>query len=273
MQLDFAVCAIADHDEDGHAQIQTDSPGIDGKQGTQPAETLLPLGFYSLPLDPEKGSEKEIGIGAPVLTLTSGDRRYVVPFNDPRDVTKLPKPRKGGRMLAGGAGDYRSFVIIDGLDPAGSQMSGSITVATPYAKDGSKKTLGLSMDVRTPGKESISFVHGEGQRITLSAEGSKGIILTAANGGSYLEVGDKGIVLAGKTKVQGSLTVGEQTAALPVALGPPLTAALTQIVQTIAAVAAAAGLTAAASSAAAAPLVASIAALTAKINALHLKSS
>jgi len=47
LDLDFGVCALDDYDEDDHAQIQTDSPGVDGSEGTQPAERLMPSGFYS----------------------------------------------------------------------------------------------------------------------------------------------------------------------------------------------------------------------------------
>lgn len=292
IEFDFMMCAIADYDEDGHAQIQTDSPGVDGSEGTHPAEMLTPLGFHARPLDPERGSGTDIGLGVPVLCVTSGDFRYVIPWNDPRDVGKLPKLRKGGTMLSGGAGELRSFAIFDGLDPSGKQQSGSFTLVTSYLKGGAKKSLGFSMNVRTSGEEEISIVHGEGHRITMGASGSRSITLANAAGDAYVEIGDDGNVIAGPTRVQGGLTVGEQLAALPVASGPvtasminALVIALNGVSAALAAVAnipgpivpgAAPGThggAAAVAVAATATATAVITAAMARLNTLHLKST
>lgn len=222
LELDFGVCALDDYDEDDHPQIQTDSPGVDGSEGTQPAERLMPSGFYSRLLDPEKGPKGEVGLGAPVLVITAGDRRYTIPLNDPRDVGKVPKLRKGGSMVAGGAGEHRSFLVVDGEDPSGAKNAGSITISASYSKGGKKKSLGLAFNVRDSGNEEISIVHGEGQRFTMSAKGSRGITLSNAKGDAYAEIGDDGIVLAGESKVQGALTVGSQLGGLPVPIWPKL---------------------------------------------------
>lgn len=275
MELDFGIAALADYDEDGHAQVQTDSPGLDGQEGTHPAETLLPLGFYARTLDPEREGGN-VGLGAPVLILTSGDRRYAIPLNDPRDVKLLPKLRKGGAMFAGGAGEHRSYAVFDGLDPNGGQTPGSFTLGVSYDKAGVKKTLGFSMNVRTPGEEEISIVHGDGHRVTFSSDGS--IAITSANGKNYAQIGNDGNVLAGPSKVQGGLTVGEQLAALPVAIGPPTASALTLLASAIASLIAIAGSTGGqpALAAAWAPVTAALAALApilAKLNAMHLKAT
>lgn len=228
MDIDFGICAFSDYDEDGHLQIQIDSPGVDDSEGTQPAEALSVDGMRGRPLDPDKGPEGEIGLGAPCLTVASGDHRYVIPLNDPRDVDKLPKLRKGGKMLAGGAGDYRSFVLIDGEDPATGSVKkpGSITVSASYAKAGVKKSLGLSFNVRDEGTEDISIFHGNGQRITL---GENGVTITNAAGDAYVEVGPDGNVLAGPSAVQGALTVGAQLAATAVPIWAPLLSYLTAL--------------------------------------------
>jgi hypothetical protein len=276
LTFDFAVAALASYDEDGHAQIQTDSPGEDGQQGTHPAPVVLPLGYHALPLDPEQGSEADIGLGATLLCITSGDHRYVMPLNDPRDVGKFPKVRKGGVMMAGGAGEYRSFFHVDGLDPNKIETSGSILMTASYPKAGIKKSLGLSMNVRTSGEEELSIVHGEGQRITMGASGSHSITLSSAGGDSYVEIGDDGNVLAGITKVQGSLTVGQQLAALPVASAPPVIAALALIAGVIAAMVpelVSKTVTLAPTLPALAAPLAGLAALLPKINALHLKAT
>ena len=228
MQIDFGVCALSDYDEDDHLQISTDSPGVDDTEGTQPAEALAPDGMHGRPLDPDKGPDGEVGLGAPCLVITSGDQRYALPLNDPRDAGKIPKVRKGGKMLAGGAGTYRSFVLIDGEDPsAGSaKKPGSITISASYSKAGVKKSLGLSFSVRDEGSEDITVFHGNGQRVTLKDDS---VSITNAAGDAYIEVGPDGNVLAGASAVQGSLVVGEQLAAQSVAIWGPLLAYLTAL--------------------------------------------
>lgn len=229
VEIDFCVIALADYDEDGHLQLQTDSPGIDGTEGTQAAEALLPEGYHARPLDPDKGAKGEIGLGAPGIRITIGDRRYVIPLGDPRDVVdgKIPKLKKGGKMVAGGAGDHRSVLMIDGEDPAGAKKPGSIMISASYSKGGVKKSLGLSMNVRDEGAEDISLVHGDGARVTIDKDGTS---VTAPNGKHFLSVANDGNVLAGATKAQGSLTVGEQVAAQAVVKGPELMALLTQLI-------------------------------------------
>lgn len=233
LEFDFGISVLADYDEDGFAQIQVDSPGVGGTEGTQPAEALLPTGFYARPLDPDRGPNGEIGLGAPILHVSVGDRRYAIPLGDPRDVIKgrIPKLKKGGKMIAGGAGDLRSFVMIDGLDPTGTKQPGSVMISASYSKGGAKKSLGLSFNVRDQGKEDISLLHGDGARVTID---SSGTTVTAPNGEHYLQVSDDGNVLAGSAQVQGSLVVGEALAAQPLANGTALVALLGQLIGIVA---------------------------------------
>lgn len=235
LDLDFGMLGGTEYDEDGHLCASLDVPGIDGTEGVQRVELLTPYGFFCRPLDPAKDSGGKIVEGPALVTLSIGDDHAVMPIGDSRDVAKLPKLRKGGAGLYGGAGEYRSFLVIDGLDPAGAQTSGSITMAASYAKGGAKKSLGLSMNVRTPGSEEIALIHGEGSSLTLSAGGKRSAVLANAKGDAWLETNDAGNVLAGATKVQGSLTAGEQKAARPVALAEPVIAALTALAAAVAA--------------------------------------
>lgn len=237
LAFDFGVSALDGYDEDDHPEISLDSPSAEASDpndpsGTVPVERLMPKGFYSRNLDPDSGGNGEVGLGVPVLVITYGDRRYVLPLNDPRDVGKVPKLKKGGSMMAGGAGEHRSFMMIDGEDPKGEKEPGSIMIAASYTKSGAKKTLGISMNVRDAGKEEITLVHGEGARVTLT---KKSTITTSPDGKNYVEVGNDGNVLAGKTKSQGSLTVGQQLAAQPVALGPVVAACFTALAASVAA--------------------------------------
>lgn len=231
LELEFMMSVLADYDEDRHLQIQTDSPGVDGAGGTRPAEALSPHGFISRPLDADKGAaETEIGLGAPGLCVTAGDHRYLIPFTDPRDVPKLPKVRKGGSMQYGGAGDYRSFALFDGEDPNGVGRAGSYTLGVSYGSGGVKKTLGFSLDIRTAGKESISLVHGEGQRMTFGADGL--LEMRSASGSQAVMLNDDGTVITGEAQVSGSLTVGDLSAE-PLAKGPELVEAIVVLVSAI----------------------------------------
>lgn len=231
IEIDFGVIALQDYDEDGHPQASTDSPGIGSSSGTQPAEVLTPLGLGTRALDADGGGRAGIGLGAPCLEIWYGDRRYVLPLEDPRDVAKVPKLRKGGRILAGGAGEHRSFVAIDGLDPSGTQKPGSISIFASYSKGGSKKSLGVSLNVRDEGDEEITLVHGDGARVTIDKDGTS---ITSPNGEHYAHVTNDGNVLAGDSKIVGSCAVGEAAAALPVAIGPVVASALTALAAAVA---------------------------------------
>lgn len=232
LELDFGVSTLDDYDQDDVPQIATDSPALDDDEGTLPAERLMPKGFYSRNLDPEKGGGEKnaIGLGTPHLEIRYGDRRYVIPLNDPRDIGKVPKLRKGGAMMAGGAGEHRSFMMIDGEDPSGDKQPGSIMIAASYTSGGTKKTLGVSMNVRDSGKEEISLVHGEGARVTV---GKKSTTITSPDGKTYTEVSNSGNILGGNSKALGSLVVGQQLAAMPVALGPVVAACFTALAASV----------------------------------------
>lgn len=232
--IEIGVAALSDYDEDNHLQIQIDSPGIDGSEGTHPAEALSPNGVHSRPLDPDKGPKGEVGLGEGMLIITMGDRRYVLPIGDPRDVAegRVPKLKKGGKQLVGGAGSYRSFINIDGEDPSGAKQPGSVMISASYAKNGAKKSLGLSFNVRDAGSEDISLVHGDGARVTVDKDGTT---ISAPDGSSYIQVSNDGAILAGTSTVQGALTVGQQLAADQVVLFKPLLAVLTQLCSILAA--------------------------------------
>lgn len=232
LELDFGVSALDDYDQDDIPQVSTDSPALDDDEGTLPAERLMPKGFYSRNLDPEKGEKNAIGLGVPHIEIRYGDRRYVLPLNDPREVGKIPKLKKGGAMMAGGAGEHRSFMMIDGEDPNNEKQPGSIMIAASYSSGGAKKTLGVSMNVRDSGKEEISLVHGDGARVTI---GKKSTTVTSPDGKNYVEVSNSGNILGGNNKALGSLVVGQQLAAMPVALGPVVAACFTALAAAVAA--------------------------------------
>lgn len=234
--FDFAVSVFSDYDEDGHLVIQHDAPGVDEKAGVAPSECVLPWGLLARPLDPEKDANATPTEGCGLLTWMHGDRRYHTPIGDPRATAKLPKARKGGAGLYGGAGDYLSFLLFDGLDPTGVATPGSLNVSTPYAKSGAKKSHYFGMLIREPGQEAIVLMHGEGHGFMCTTTGKRAALMKNAAGNASVMVSDDGVAINGKTKLVGSLTVGEQMAARPVVLGPELVALLTQLIGIVAAI-------------------------------------
>lgn len=245
LAFDFGVATFSEYDsEDGHLGISFDHPGENA--GVPPAEAFSPFGFISRPLDPEADAEATPTTGCTVFLVQDGDAHHLMPLQDPRVTEILPQVRKGGAMFYCAAGSY---ALWDGVDPNGINRPGSLTISAKY---GDKSHL-LTMNVRKDGKEDIQFRHGEGHGLVATAGGKKSALLRNAAGTAYFETNDDGNVIAGKTKVQGPLTVGDQAAAAngEVALAKPLLAAL-------AAMAAAAGPAAASMTAALTPFTALI---------------
>lgn len=227
-EFDFGVAALSEYDEDGHLGIAVDHCGEDGKPGAPPAAAITPFGFSARPLDPDKDGSGTVTMGCGLLWWRNGDQLNAMPLDDPRVVKLLPKLRKGGTMQFCAAGSYALF---DGEDPAGQTRAGSYLVAAKY---GSKSHL-LSMNVRKDGKEQVSLKHGEGHGVEFTAGGKRSAILRNAGGNGYFEANDERNVIAGKTTVQGALTVGG-AAATSVAKAEPLITVLEQLIDIVAAI-------------------------------------
>lgn len=236
LEFDFAVAVFSDYDADGRLEIQHDAPGIGEAAGTVPDEAVMPGGFMHRPLDPEKDAGGQPTTGAGLLRWTHGDHRHSMPLSDDeRTIPKLPKLRKGGTGMYGGAGEYRTFVVIDGVDPDGIVQAGSLTAMTPYAKDGVKKSHVFSMLVRERGQEAVVLTHGEGQGFTATTTGKRAAMMKNAAGNASVMANDDGVAIAGKTKIIGTLTVGEPNAAQELVLAKVLIAYLTALEARIAA--------------------------------------
>jgi hypothetical protein len=274
IEFDFGMAVASDYDEDGHLQVGIDLPGgadDGGAGGGAPSEVLAPFGFLSRPLDPVKDAAGTISVGCGMLWLRNGDQRHCFLLEDPRIIALLPKLKKGGSIVFCADGN---FLLFDGEDPTGKTRPGSLTGSVKYrnSKDETRAHV-LAMDKRTAGKEQLSLLHGEGQGLMCMATGKRPAVLRNAKGTAWLETNDDGNVLAGKTKAQGSLTVGEQAAAMPVASGPIVASLFAALSQTLIGMGAAAGLTAPASGAVAAAFAAQSAGLLAKLQTLHLKAT
>ena len=204
--LDFAQAVLSEYDSDKFLGITLDHYGEE-EAGGHAAEAVMPLGMLARPLDPDVANDGSPQVAAPVLTMTEGDRLHAMPLTDPRTVTSMPPLKKGGFMTYCPASP-KSFALYDGKDPAGKSRAGSYTLAVTY---GSKAHF-FQFDIRTDGKEAVSLVHGEGMGILMVAGGKRSLVVKNASGKSHVTVDDDGILLAGKTKVQGSLSVGNMPA-------------------------------------------------------------
>ena len=205
--LDFAQAVLSEYDGDKFLGITIDHYGEE-EAGGHAAEAMMPLGVLARPLDPDVANDGSPQVAAPLLTMTEGDRLHAMPLTDPRTVTSLPPLKKGGFMTYCPASP-KSFSVFDGKDPAGTNRAGSYTLAVTY---GSKAHF-FQFDIRTDGTEAVSLKHGEGMGLQMVSGGKRSLVMRNAPGNSYVELNDDGMILAGKTKLQGSLTVGQMAAA------------------------------------------------------------
>lgn len=222
LEFDFGMAAFSGYDDDNGLGVSVDHCGEDDQAGAPPADVCTPFGFLSRPLDPSTDARGEITEGCGLLWWRNGDQLNAIPLDDPRVTKLLPKLGKGGSMQFCGAGNYALF---DGEDPAGVARAGSYIVATKY---GAKSHL-LQMSVRTSGAEQVSIVHGEGHGVVATNGGKRSAVLRNAPGTAYLETNDEGNVIAGSTTVQGSMTVGGETA-VPLVQAPQLMSVLGQLI-------------------------------------------
>ena len=228
LEFDFGMAAFSGYDDD-QLGISIDHCGDEEDQaGAPPADNCTPFGFLSRPLDPSTDANGELTEGCGLLWWRNGDQLNAIPIDDPRVTKLLPKLGKGGSMQFCGAGNYALF---DGEDPAGVARPGSYVVATKY---GAKAHM-LQMSVRTEGAEQVALVHGEGHGLVATGGGARSAVLRNAPGTAYLETNDGGNVIAGPTTVQGSMTVGGETAT-PLVLAEPLMAILGRLISVVAAI-------------------------------------
>lgn len=221
LDFDFGVVADSDYDDDGFLELGIDHCGEEGKAGGAKATQCMPFGHDSRPLDPDGDSHCDM------LWWRDSDRHNAMPMTDARVVALLPKLRKGGSRMYCADGAY---VMLEGEDPAKAKRAGSLVASTKYeAGDGSTKAHVLRMDKRTKGREQISFLHGEGHGLVMTAGGKKSALLRNTTGDAGFETNDGGNTISGKTKVVGSLTVGP-AGAQGLVMAKPLIAILQQLI-------------------------------------------
>jgi len=226
VSLDFAQVLGSEYDDDGHIGLSLDHYGEEEASG-QAAELLCPLGIVVRPVDPDVSNDGSPEGVSPVLQMTEGDHVAAMPLNDPRVTSQLPKQKKGGFLTYCPAAPG-SFFVFDGLDPEKKKRAGSFTLSAKYTS-GSAKAHFFQFDVREDGKEAVSLKHGEGMGLQMMSGGLRSAVFRNATGNAFVEVNDEGIILAGKIKQQGSMTVGQMAAADSLLKAKPMMAYLAAI--------------------------------------------
>ena len=206
--IDFAQVLLSEYDDDKHLGVSLDHYG-EAEAGVPSAEVLAPLGILARPLDADESNGGSPDLASEALSMTVGDRVYAMPLNDPRVVATLPPVKKGGYLTYCPAATG-SFFIFDGKRDDGKQ-AGTFTLSTKYAS-GAKAHM-LSLDVRENASASLMLMHGDGMGLMMTAGGKNSALLRNKGGNAFVEANDDGLVLVGKTKLQGSLTVGQMAAA------------------------------------------------------------
>lgn len=207
IELDFAHVVLSEYDADKFLGVTLDHYGEE-EAGGHAAEVLMPLGLLARPLDPDVQNDGSPQVASTVLSMTEGDRLHAMPLTDPRTMASMPPLKKGGFMTYCPA-NPKCFALFDGKDPDAVNRSGSYTLSVNY---GSKAHF-FQMDVRKDGKEGVQLKHGEGMGIQMLSGGKRSTVIRNAAGDAYIELNDDGNVIAGKTKIQGSLTVGQMAGA------------------------------------------------------------
>jgi hypothetical protein len=208
LHIDFVQMLLSEYDDDKHLGVNVDHYG-DGDAGGQSAEVICGLGTLARPVDPETANDGSPDVASEAMLFTQGDRLLAMPINDPRTMPRLPPLKKGG-FIAYCPAAPGSFWLWDGKRDDGKK-AGTFTLSTKYAKDA--KAHLLTLDVRSDDDAAVMLLHGQGMGLTMTAGGKNSAVLRNAGGNAYVETNDDGLVLVGKTKIQGSVTVGQMVAA------------------------------------------------------------
>lgn len=210
VEHDLSTITFSEYNSDGFLGVQI-RKDADGDAAT--TDLHSPYGFLGRPDDPDPTT----GLGAQAFVLYDGDSQHHISSFDPRVITKLPKLTKGGSTQYGKTG---AFASIDGT-------TGTWTAYVPYAFSGATpaKACLITVDVSSPGNESIVILHGSGSNVSIT---SQGVTIANSSGSAYVQLTSAGIVLNGNTQLNGGVVAGG-TGALPLVTAPGLIAYLTAL--------------------------------------------
>lgn len=215
------LITYSEYDKDGFLGFQVDVQGDGGS--CNPGEPWFPYGFFSRPRDPEldTNGEPDPAKSGGALYLYLGQKIHVLPVGDPRASVLIPKATKGSTGLYSATG---AFLLLDG-----KEGDGSATLYAPYNFSGTTPQNAHLLQLDVPNNQ-VVLRHGDGGGIVVTPSSAS---LHNNGGDAYVEVTSSGVTLNGNTVVNGGMTIGSPTAAVPVALAPYLLAYLEGLEQAL----------------------------------------
>jgi hypothetical protein len=166
-------------------------------------------GFFCRPRPPV-AKEDETGLdpegACEAVALRVGDQTIPIAYRDLR-LSSVVNPKEGELGLAHYGGGFVSLKLNTDEDGTNivlyaprKNSSGTVTNASCVSIDS------------TDGNQHICLLHESGASITLTKEGK--ILLMNKTGNAYVEINDDGIFLNGNCYLNGSVILGDKTAAL-----------------------------------------------------------
>jgi hypothetical protein len=125
---------FTEYDEDSEAlKAQPDAGGMAPRLASEQVHHFL--GVASRPNDPELGPNGKPldGSGSLALIGKDGTDRFIIPLGDPRDLAKLPRLKKGERMLYGPAANF-ARCHADGSVTTFTTTDGTLNGKSVYAQ-------------------------------------------------------------------------------------------------------------------------------------------
>jgi hypothetical protein len=154
---------------------------------------------------------------AEVIAARTSDGLVAFGFRDLRLHARFPNPKAGSIAFVAYGGGFHSF--DDTTADSGDEKASISVLYVPYAWSGGAPTKAMTITVDpSPGNESVTILHGEGQLLGMTADGAitmQSESKTAAPK-SVLRLDASGITMqADSIVLNGSVSIGDPTAAAP----------------------------------------------------------
>ena len=208
--LQYSVLGIGEFDQlsDGASFDNSDNVG----EGTDDAEVFGALGIIGRPLPPETIDGQDMHMEVACLRMSDG----LIPIaaRDLRLKMQGNGPGEGTFAFIGYGGGFHSMTPVDGGSGGTIHM-----IYCPFDFDGdgvAQKSHSIALDP-TPGNESITIAHADGQAITMFEEQ---LVLKSPSGASSITLGDDGIIMAAnQITMNAGVVIGDALTAVPLLPG------------------------------------------------------
>jgi hypothetical protein len=208
-----------------------DASGGDGDEAGETAanqDHYTALGLVFRPRPPTK--KDGVDQYAEPLFIRTGDGLVPFAYRDLRLNEFFPAPKEASITWVGYAGAFDANEASFESDEPHRPKSSVRTTYVPYAFQNGVPTKAHTITIDgTAGNESISIVHGDGMAVLMKHGGKNSIVIKNKAGNAYVEVNDDGVTANGNLVVTGGASIGSPTAAVAVALAPPLIGYITAL--------------------------------------------